>query len=99
MFSQQASNVTQRQQNEVTRLIKCKLCQYPTEVPIGGIRSLPQNFLLVRRIEEIRFKVGEEVITRIWCSLCYEETNVMIVVHMAFPQNYNVLFYRPPIIV
>ncbi|TMW49834.1 hypothetical protein DOY81_005074, partial [Sarcophaga bullata] len=74
-FSQQASNITQRQQNEVTRLIKCKLCQYPTEVPIGGIRALPQNFLLVRRIEEIRFKVGEEVITRIWCSLCYEETN------------------------
>ena len=43
---------------------------------MGGIRQLPQNFVLVRRIEEIRYRVGEEVITRIWCSLCYEETNV-----------------------
>lgn len=64
------------QQNEMTRLINCKICQYHTKVPMGGIRQLPQNFVLVRRIEEIRYKVGEEVITRIWCSLCYEETNV-----------------------
>ncbi|KAI8119945.1 Tripartite motif-containing protein 45 [Lucilia cuprina] len=74
-ISQQSAHAIQRQQTEMTRLIMCKICQFPTEVPLGGIRQLPQNFLLVRRIEEIRFKVGEEVLTRIWCSLCYEETN------------------------
>ncbi|KAM7353406.1 uncharacterized protein ACRADG_005479 isoform 2-T2 [Cochliomyia hominivorax] len=73
--SQKSSLTIQRREDDMTRLIVCNICQFPTKVPVGGIRQLPQNFLLVRRIEEIRFKVGEEVITRIWCSLCYEETN------------------------
>ncbi|XP_065356002.1 uncharacterized protein LOC135950383 [Calliphora vicina] len=73
-LSQQSCHGNQRLQTEMTRLIMCKICQFPTEVPVGGIRQLPQNLLIVRRTEEIRFKVGEEVITRIWCSLCYEET-------------------------
>ncbi|XP_055837604.1 tripartite motif-containing protein 45 [Episyrphus balteatus] len=62
-------------QIERSRIIICKECQQSTEVPIGGIRQLPQNFVLVRRIEAIKLKIGNDVISKIWCSLCYVETS------------------------
>ncbi|XP_037960155.1 uncharacterized protein LOC119689401 [Teleopsis dalmanni] len=61
--------------DEKGRIITCKLCNFTTELPIGGIRQLPQNFILVRKIEEIKLKMGDEVIARVWCSLCFEETS------------------------
>ncbi|BFF95562.1 tripartite motif-containing protein 45 [Drosophila madeirensis] len=55
------------------RCIRCHVCQYPTDVPLGGVRLLPQNYLLVRRIEVLRLQAGEDVISRVWCSLCSDE--------------------------
>uniref|UniRef100_A0A0A1WSU3 Tripartite motif-containing protein 45 n=1 Tax=Zeugodacus cucurbitae TaxID=28588 RepID=A0A0A1WSU3_ZEUCU len=60
---------------ERLRYISCKICKYATVIPLGGIRQLPQNFLLVRKIESIQQELGDEVITKVWCSLCFEETN------------------------
>uniref|UniRef100_W8BND0 Tripartite motif-containing protein 45 n=1 Tax=Ceratitis capitata TaxID=7213 RepID=W8BND0_CERCA len=60
---------------ERQRYISCKTCKFATAIPVGGIRQLPQNFLLVRRIESIKQELGDEVITKVWCSLCFEETN------------------------
>ncbi|KAH8412654.1 hypothetical protein KR009_004009 [Drosophila setifemur] len=56
-----------------TRCIRCQSCNYPTDLPLGGVRQLPQNYLLVRRIEVLRLQAGEDVISRVWCSLCTEE--------------------------
>lgn len=75
-LSQQSYQSAPRLQPETYRSITCNICKFPTELPVGGIRQLPQNFLLVRSIEEIRLKAGEEIITKIWCSLCLEQTNV-----------------------
>ncbi|XP_001356614.3 tripartite motif-containing protein 45 [Drosophila pseudoobscura] len=55
------------------RCIRCHVCHYPTDVPLGGVRLLPQNYLLVRRIEVLRLQAGEDVISRVWCSLCSDE--------------------------
>ncbi|KAH8325533.1 hypothetical protein KR067_001082 [Drosophila pandora] len=55
------------------RSIRCQICNYPTDLPLGGVRQLPQNYLLVRRIEALRFQANEDVISRFWCSLCTEE--------------------------
>ncbi|XP_017857546.1 PREDICTED: tripartite motif-containing protein 45 [Drosophila arizonae] len=58
------------------RSIRCHSCQFVTELPaLGGVRQLPQNFLLVRRIEALRLQAGEDVISKVWCSLCSEEIN------------------------
>ncbi|XP_050321929.1 uncharacterized protein LOC126754082 [Bactrocera neohumeralis] len=62
---------------ERLRYISCKICKYATVIPLGGIRQLPQNFLLVRKIETIQQELGDEVITKVWCSLCFEETNAI----------------------
>ncbi|KAH8237974.1 hypothetical protein KR032_009370 [Drosophila birchii] len=56
-----------------SRCIRCHNCNYPTDLPLGGVRQLPQNYLLVRRIELLRLQAGEDVIARVWCSLCTEE--------------------------
>ncbi|KAH8282465.1 hypothetical protein KR054_007819 [Drosophila jambulina] len=56
-----------------SRYIRCHSCNYPTDLPLGGVRQLPQNYLLVRRIELLRLQAGEDVIARVWCSLCTEE--------------------------
>ncbi|KAH8378050.1 hypothetical protein KR093_008687 [Drosophila rubida] len=56
------------------RCIRCHVCQYATELPaVGGVRQLPQNFMLVRRIEALRLQAGDDVISRVWCSLCSDE--------------------------
>ncbi|XP_034101477.1 tripartite motif-containing protein 45 [Drosophila albomicans] len=56
------------------RCIGCHICQYVTELPaVGGVRQLPQNFMLVRRIEALRLQAGDDVISRVWCSLCSDE--------------------------
>uniref|UniRef100_A0A1A9W5E6 B box-type domain-containing protein n=1 Tax=Glossina brevipalpis TaxID=37001 RepID=A0A1A9W5E6_9MUSC len=60
---------------DTNRLIICEICQFPTEIPLGGIRQLPQNFLVLRKIEELRFKISEKMLSSFWCSLCCEETN------------------------
>ncbi|TDG53464.1 hypothetical protein AWZ03_000279 [Drosophila navojoa] len=61
---------------EPVRSIRCHSCQFVTELPaLGGVRQLPQNFLLVRRIEALRLQAGEDVISKVWCSLCSEEIN------------------------
>ncbi|XP_036328662.1 uncharacterized protein LOC118740991 isoform X2 [Rhagoletis pomonella] len=60
---------------ERLRYISCKICKYATVIPMGGIRQLPQNYLLVRKIEAIKQEMGDEVITKVWCSLCFEEIN------------------------
>ncbi|KAL9924406.1 uncharacterized protein ACN2A1_006839 [Glossina fuscipes fuscipes] len=60
---------------DAKRLIICEICQFPTELPLGGIRQLPQNFLLLRKIEELHFKMSEKMLSSIWCSLCCEETS------------------------
>ncbi|XP_058980717.1 uncharacterized protein LOC105262023 isoform X2 [Musca domestica] len=52
--------------------IKCKLCQFATDIPVGGLRQLPRNLLMVRKIEQYRNKIASENYTL--CSLCYEET-------------------------
>ncbi|XP_052852705.1 uncharacterized protein LOC128262469 isoform X3 [Drosophila gunungcola] len=56
-----------------TRCIRCQSCNYPTDLPLGGVRQLPQNYLLVRRIEALRLQAGEDVISKVWCSLCTDE--------------------------
>ncbi|KAH8352867.1 hypothetical protein KR084_006962 [Drosophila pseudotakahashii] len=56
-----------------SRCIRCHSCNYPTDLPLGGVRQLPQNYLLVRRIEALRLQAGEDVISKVWCSLCTEE--------------------------
>ncbi|XP_061394534.1 E3 ubiquitin-protein ligase TRIM45-like, partial [Musca vetustissima] len=53
-------------------LIKCKLCGFVTEIPVGGLRQLPRNLLVVRKIEDHRNKISGE--NYALCSLCYEET-------------------------
>ncbi|ALC38208.1 CG8419 [Drosophila busckii] len=59
---------------EVVRYIRCHICQFGTELPMpGGARQLPQNFMLVRRIEYLRLQAGDDVISRVWCSLCSDE--------------------------
>ncbi|KAH8409480.1 hypothetical protein KR222_006376 [Zaprionus bogoriensis] len=59
---------------EAMRLLRCHLCQFATELPaLGGVRQLPQNCMLVRRIEALRLQAGDDVISRVWCSLCSEE--------------------------
>uniref|UniRef100_A0A1A9VIC0 Uncharacterized protein n=1 Tax=Glossina austeni TaxID=7395 RepID=A0A1A9VIC0_GLOAU len=63
---------------DAKRLIICDICQFPTELPLGGIRQLPQNFLILRKIEELHFKMSEKMLSSIWCSLCCEETSVSI---------------------
>uniref|UniRef100_A0A1B0FGY6 B box-type domain-containing protein n=1 Tax=Glossina morsitans morsitans TaxID=37546 RepID=A0A1B0FGY6_GLOMM len=60
---------------DAKRLIVCDICQFPTELPLGGIRQLPQNFLILRKIEELHFKMSEKTLSSIWCSLCCEETS------------------------
>ncbi|XP_053958790.1 uncharacterized protein LOC128863584 [Anastrepha ludens] len=57
------------------RHINCSICKYSTVIPVGGIRQLPQNLLLVRKIEAIKEEIGDEVLTKVWCSLCFDETN------------------------
>ncbi|XP_061389894.1 E3 ubiquitin-protein ligase TRIM45-like [Musca vetustissima] len=52
--------------------IKCKLCGFVTEIPVGGLRQLPRNLLVVRKIEDHRNKIASE--NYALCSLCYEET-------------------------
>ncbi|XP_055921031.1 tripartite motif-containing protein 45 [Eupeodes corollae] len=69
------ADVPSQTQIERSRIIICKECQQSTEVPIGGIRQLPQNFVLVRKIEAFKLKIGNDVISKIWCSLCYVETS------------------------
>ncbi|EDW64104.1 E3 ubiquitin-protein ligase TRIM45 [Drosophila virilis] len=59
---------------ESTRSIRCHVCQFVTELSnLGGVRQLPQNFLLMRRIEALRLQAGDDIISRVWCSLCSEE--------------------------
>ncbi|XP_055376368.1 tripartite motif-containing protein 45 [Condylostylus longicornis] len=58
---------------ERAQYIVCSICQFCTEIPIGGIRNLPQNFILSRKIEEILLQIGHDTISNIWCSLCYDE--------------------------
>ncbi|XP_067624833.1 uncharacterized protein [Eurosta solidaginis] len=60
---------------ERMRYICCKVCKYATPIPVGGIRQLPQNFLLVRKVEAIKLEIGDDVLTKVWCSLCFEEIN------------------------
>nr|XP_016940680.1 tripartite motif-containing protein 45 [Drosophila suzukii] len=55
------------------RCIRCHTCNYPTDLPLGGVRQLPQNYLIVRRIEALRLQAGEDVISKVWCSLCTDE--------------------------
>ncbi|XP_073825780.1 uncharacterized protein isoform X2 [Musca autumnalis] len=52
--------------------IKCQLCGFYTEIPVGGLRQLPRNLLIVRKIEDHRNKMASENVKL--CSLCYEET-------------------------
>ncbi|XP_068151601.1 E3 ubiquitin-protein ligase TRIM45 [Drosophila tropicalis] len=56
-----------------TRSIRCHICSTSTDLPLGGVRLLPQNYLLVRRIEALRLQAGDDVISKVWCSLCSEE--------------------------
>lgn len=64
---------------EAVRCLRCHSCQFITELPaLGGVRQLPQNFLLVRRIEALRLQAGEDVISKVWCSLCSEEISVRL---------------------
>jgi len=60
------------------RCIRCHTCNYPTDLPLGGVRQLPQNYLIVRRIEALRLQAGEDVISKVWCSLCTDEISVRI---------------------
>ncbi|KAH8271710.1 hypothetical protein KR044_001437 [Drosophila immigrans] len=63
-------------ESENLRCIRCHICQCATELPaVGGVRQLPQNFMLVRRIEALRLQAGEDVISRVWCSLCSDEVS------------------------
>lgn len=59
------------------RCLRCHICQFITELPaLGGVRQLPQNYMLVRRIEALRLQAGDDVISRVWCSLCSDEISV-----------------------
>ncbi|XP_030382223.1 tripartite motif-containing protein 45 [Scaptodrosophila lebanonensis] len=59
------------------RFINCHSCKFTTELPVGGVRQLPQNYMLIRKIEVLRLQAGEDVISRVWCSLCSEETSAI----------------------
>lgn len=73
--------------------IKCKLCQFATEIPVGGLRQLPRNLLMVRKIEQYRNKIASENYTL--CSLCYEETRVSYMKMIFFSvKNWNIIRYR-----
>lgn len=62
---------------DAMRCLRCHVCQFVTELPaLGGVRQLPQNFMLVRRIEALRLQAGDDVISRVWCSLCSDDISV-----------------------
>ncbi|KAM8716983.1 hypothetical protein ACLKA7_003796 [Drosophila subpalustris] len=71
-------NASFANETESMRCIRCPICEHPTNLPVlGGVRQLPQNFLLVRRIEALRLQAGDDVISRVWCSLCSDEISAI----------------------
>ncbi|CAD7080220.1 unnamed protein product [Hermetia illucens] len=55
---------------EKLKTLICLICKYCTEMPLGGIIQLPQNYILVRKIENYFVSVRENGIASMWCNLC-----------------------------
>lgn len=51
--------------------IQCSICDHETDIPIGGINNLPQNFILAKKVKEAMLKIG-----MVSCDLCYNEEMV-----------------------
>ncbi|XP_013106227.2 uncharacterized protein LOC106086205 [Stomoxys calcitrans] len=67
-----SANQTYSSAANLYRILVCKTCQFVTEIPMGGIRQLPPNLLVTRKINEYRLMMTDEFSDS--CSLCYEET-------------------------
>lgn len=64
--------------NDKPKTIVCPICGNATEVPVGGLCRLPQNFSMVRQVEEAITKTGVQQVARIWCNLCSTDVIVSI---------------------
>lgn len=62
--------------NEKAKVIVCPFCGTITEIPLGGLVRLPQNYVLMRQIEKAVTKTGIQQVARIWCFLCSGEVIV-----------------------
>lgn len=65
--------------NDKPKTIVCPKCGTATEIPVGGLCRLPQNFIMVRQVEEAITKTGVQQVARIWCNLC--STDVIVSTH------------------
>uniref|UniRef100_A0A336KP99 CSON008495 protein n=1 Tax=Culicoides sonorensis TaxID=179676 RepID=A0A336KP99_CULSO len=60
--------------NEKPKNIVCPICGTATELPVGGLSRVPQNFLMSRQVEQAITKTGVQQVARIWCNLCSTDT-------------------------
>lgn len=64
--------------NDKPKTIVCPICGTATEIPVGGLCRLPQNFIMVRQVEEAITKTGVQQVARIWCNLCSTDVIVSV---------------------
>lgn len=56
------------------RVIICSTCNTSTELPIGGVFRLPQNFIISRKVQAAILKAEFESAPTIMCQLCITQT-------------------------
>lgn len=59
------------------RTIICSICRLPSELPRGGIRRIPTNYIIVRKIEDSKHFSNHSIVSQIWCTLCDGETTAL----------------------